>query len=264
MLRFGKGEYSGDVLNAFSDGGVTACLTTYQQSDFNQTPHYHENTHISFVLHGGCLEKKKDRYERLPGKLTCYNAGEPHQVINVADHSRHINIEIEPCFFRDHQIAESNVFAGLSTNPDVKFLILNIYREIIAADEFSNLSIHLLLLNLIHNAGKYKTIRYLPSWVNIVKDQLHENWNRSISLQTLADEANIHPVTISKYFPKYFSCTLGQYMRKLKIERSLALVKSPDATLAGVAYECGFADQSHFIRTFKQLTGFLPGYYQKL
>lgn len=259
-----KGKYSGMVTDVSSEAGVMASITTYQKSNFNQELHFHDNTHISFVLHGGCQEKKRDRYERLPGRITCYYAGEPHQVMNVADHSRHINIEIEPGFFQDHHIAESSLFAALSKNPDAKFLMLDIYREIVAADDLEKSSIHLLLLNLIFNTNKFGSGDALPPWVNIVKERLNDNWNENTSLQELAETAGVHPVTISKYFPRYFSCTLGEYMRKLKIERSLALVKSPEASLTAVAYECGFADQSHFIRTFKQLTGFLPANYQKL
>jgi AraC family transcriptional regulator len=52
-------------------------------------------------------------------------------------------------------------------------------------------------------------------------------------------------------------------MRKLKIERSLEMLKTPGIRLTDVAYDCGFFDQSHFTRTFKQLTGLLPAQYQK-
>jgi AraC family transcriptional regulator len=264
MQAFSKGEYSGKVLKSSGDEGITASVTTYFQKSFNDAKHFHHNTHISFVLHGGCLEKKKDRYERLPGRLTCYYAGEPHQVMNVAGESRHINIEIEPSFFRDHQMAESSLFAALSKNPDAKLLMLDMYREIMTADEYSNHSIQLLLMDLVHKADKLSVAGTIPSWVHIVKEVLHDHADENISLQALSNKANVHPVTISKYFPKYFSCTLGQYMRKLKIERSLSLIKSPESSLTAVAYECGFADQSHFTRTFKKLTGFLPTSYQKL
>ncbi|MFV8347795.1 AraC family transcriptional regulator [Flavobacterium sp. ZB4P13] len=36
------------------------------------------------------------------------------------------------------------------------------------------------------------------------------------------------------------------------------------ASLTDISFECGFADQSHFIRTFKQQTGFLPKKFQNL
>jgi AraC family transcriptional regulator len=53
-------------------------------------------------------------------------------------------------------------------------------------------------------------------------------------------------------------------MRRLKIEKSLYLLKDSSFSLTEIAAECGFSDQSHFIRTFKQLTGFLPNSYKKI
>jgi AraC family transcriptional regulator len=53
-------------------------------------------------------------------------------------------------------------------------------------------------------------------------------------------------------------------MRKLRVEKAMALMVSSHQSLTEIAYVCGFADQSHFIRIFKQHTGFLPKQYQKL
>jgi AraC family transcriptional regulator len=264
MQVFRKGEYSGEVENVSSGQGIVASITTYQKTNFNGDLHFHENTHISFVLHGGCREKRHDAYERLPGKLTYYSAGEPHQVMTVADHSRHINIEIEPLFFREHSIAEGGLFAALAKNPDATFLMLQIYKELVASDEFSRPSIDLLLLDLVHQADKWMNPERNPSWVRLVKEQLHDQWDQRLSLQQLAACAGVHTVTISKYFSRYHSCTLGEYMRKLKVEKALYLIKSSDRSLTDIAYACGFADQSHFIRVFKEVTGFLPAAYQRL
>ncbi|HLX90679.1 MAG TPA: AraC family transcriptional regulator [Puia sp.] len=264
MQFFGKGEYSGDVVNFSSQDGFMVSITTYQQSNFNHDRHSHDNTHISFVLHGGCAEKKKNPYERLPGKITYYHSGEPHQVTNVAARSKHINIEIEPAFFRAQQLSENDLFDAMSENPDAKFLMLDIYRELVDDDDYSGYSIHSHILNLVHRTTKFRTNHEKPLWVNIVKEHLHDNWRLNTSLLELASVAKVHPVTISRYFPKYLGCTLGQYMRKIKVEKSLSLIKAAHSSLTGVAYECGFSDQSHFIRNFKNLTGFLPAHYRQL
>jgi len=48
----------------------------------------------------------------------------------------------------------------------------------------------------------------------------------------------------------------------LKIKRFndavLAMYSCRHTSLTGIAYECGYYDQSHFIREFKQLTNFTP------
>ena len=119
-------------------------------------------------------------------------------------------------------------------------------------------------LNLVHRAQKLQQKERLPSWVKTIRALLQDRCTEKITLQELAAVADVHPVTISKYFPAYFSCTLGDYMRKLNVEKALRLIKDPGVSLSGVTYACGFADQSHFIRTFKHYTGFLPAAYQKL
>ncbi|HWK05009.1 MAG TPA: AraC family transcriptional regulator [Puia sp.] len=93
---------------------------------------------------------------------------------------------------------------------------------------------------------------------------MNDRWNELLSLQDLSVVVGVHPVTISKHFSRYFNCTLGQYMRKLRINKAISLVKSSGTSLTDISYECGFADQSHFIRTFKHMTGFLPMQYQRL
>ncbi|MEO1655562.1 MAG: helix-turn-helix transcriptional regulator, partial [Bacteroidota bacterium] len=74
----------------------------------------------------------------------------------------------------------------------------------------------------------------------------------------LAQELQLHPVSISKYFSKYRSSTLGDYMRKLKVDRAVRLLLNSSQSLAEVAYACGFSDQSHMTRLFKTYIGFSP------
>ncbi len=62
----------------------------------------------------------------------------------------------------------------------------------------------------------------------------------------------------SKHFRKYFSCTLGEYRRRLMVKQSIPLIRESRLSLSEIAYSCAFADQSHFIRTFRQVTGFRP------
>lgn len=97
----------------------------------------------------------------------------------------------------------------------------------------------------------------------LLKQLLHDKWNEVLSLQEIAGLVGAHPVTISKNFRKYFHCTLGTYQRRLKIEKSIDLIKNSTLSLSEIAFYCGFTDQSHFIRNFKELTGFLPKDYRK-
>jgi len=258
-----KGEYVGSIQTRFQEKGVIASVSQYHAEGFNDGWHYHVNAHISFVLKGGRSEKKKDRYECLPGKAIFYRAGEPHQIIAMHN-STHINLEMGDTFFKEYGLEEQMLGRVIPQTPDAQFLMLKIYKELCARDQFTNTSIHMLLLDYLSQSANWRGAAKMPTWLKDVHALLHERWDEKITLADLSEAVDVHPVTISHYFPKYFSCTLGAYMRKLKVEKAITLLNAPDASLASVAYECGFFDQSHFIRVFKQLTGYLPAHYQKL
>jgi AraC family transcriptional regulator len=214
-------------------------------------------------LHGGVIDKRKlNETEKSSGELMYFHSGEPHESIYKGFPVRSINIELESNFFRENEIDESNLNDAFTTNPNSKFSMLKIYKELSANDNFSDTSIEMLLIGLITDNKFVEKIR--PNWINKVCELLHDNWNDELSLNELAFVANVHPKTISKYFPAYFNCTLGEYRRKIKIEKAISMIRNKNLSLTEIAYECGFYDQSHFTATFKDVTGFRPKEFQKL
>jgi len=258
-----KGEYVGGIVREIKDDHMLASVSTYDKTLFNNAWHCHVNAHISFVLNGGCSEKKQSSYERLPGKATFYMPGEPHQIITMQN-STHINLEMDDLFFQQYDLKEENFSAMINRTPDAKFLMLQVFQELRANDHFTGTSIHMLMLNYLQQGSKWASESHTPDWINTIHRLLQDRWKENLQLSDLSTQAGVHPGTISNYFPKYFSCTLGTYMRKLKVERALLMIKCSDFTLTEIALECGFFDQSHFIKTFRQMTGFLPSEYARL
>jgi AraC family transcriptional regulator len=257
-----QGIYSGTVTNTRGKDHVIASITAYNSDNFNSELHCHNNAHFSFAIAGGCVEKKKDSYEITPGTITYYSAGEQHQVLKIPTSTKRINLEIEDNFFLENGLSDEQARAAVTKNPDAKFLMVKMCRELLANDNFSETSIQMLLLGLI-SKSKITDERRLPTWVKLLHSYLHDHLDENTSLDELARLTGLHPVTISKQFPRYFSCTFGEYKRKLKIEKSLGLIKSSSMNLTGIAYECGFFDQIHFTRNFKQFNGMLPKEYRK-
>lgn len=263
MLMLEKGAYLGKVLDLSEADGILAGATSYYPDDGTAVMHYHENPHLSFVLNGGGIVKlEASEFERAPGQIMFFHAGQPHQCITKRFPTQNVNLELEFFFLRDNKITESAVNASIRKNPNAKFIMLKVYKELLAADDFSASTIKMLLLNLICAAREIENDK--PLWVGVVYELMNDKWNEPLSLRDLSRAAGVHPVTVSKFFPKYFACTFGEYMRRLKIEKSLQMIKNSSRSLTEIAYECGFYDQSHFTRTFKHLTGFLPNSYAKL
>jgi AraC family transcriptional regulator len=265
MLILGTAKYLGSNLACYDTNGIWVSLTRYTKDNLpNSLLHAHENHHLTLLLQGGTVEKRKNgEYERTAGDIVFFPAGEPHQNSKTPVGSKNINFEFEPAFFSRYGIAGPSIQETTFTKSHAKFSLLKAYNELRIGDAFSGDSINMLLLNLLFPSVKPGK-KPIPAWATKIQELLHDRWNEQVTLQELSLAAGVHPITISKHFPLYFSCTLGEYMRALKTEKALPLIKSSSRSLVDIAYECGFADQSHFTRTFKQVTGFLPNDFRKL
>lgn len=245
------------------DAKVKVTAVTILENYTPELPHFHENAHLNFILSGGVIDKRqKSEAEVKSGEMMFFYAGEPHQTIYKCFPEINISFTINESLFADKSFGETCQIESLSKSANTKFTALKIYKELAIQDEFSHSSIEMLIMNLF--SAETKTKNEHPKWVEKVIELLNDSWNEPLSLKDLAKAANVYPTTISKHFPKYVSCTLGEYRRRLKIEKSLGFIKTSNQSLTEIAYQCGFHDQSHFTRTFKHLTGFLPRQYETL
>lgn len=136
--------------------------------------------------------------------------------------------------------------------------MINIYKDLSYRDEQTFKEIEALILKIEEGNKKRVEQLQIPIWVNTAKEYLLENWNKTVGLEELAALCGVHKVTISKYFPKYVGSSLRLYQRKVRIIRAIELIRSKKYSLTEVAFLCGFADQSHFTRFFRQTVGCLP------
>lgn len=265
MLGLKSGNYLGKVEKILTVNGIIAGITTYPEIIAAEQLHYHETLHLSFVLKGGNLEKRnRHDIERLPGVVTFYDAGEPHQSTKTIPLSRHINVEIEAEFLKRHGFSVNAMNLNYLKSPDAKLLMLRMFNELQADDDLSATSTESLVLALLSITKQQNKYENPPKWIDLVYQFIHDRWDEQLTLKELSDIAGVHTVTLSKFFPRYFGSSIGEYLRKIKIERALTLIETSTHSLTEISNECGFADQSHFIRTFKAQTGFLPKNYRNL
>lgn len=227
--------------------------------------HEHEHANIVFILDGGCTEKRQHyTYERRAADLAFLHAGEAHETIFTERPTCYISLDIKPEAFAENKISEGEILNTIRKSPDAKFLVLKMYRELLYSDAFTEDSVKMLFLEFASLSRVTGNVGHRPAWVGIVYELLNDKWDETITLKELALASGVNPITISKHFPTYFACTLGSYMRKLKVERSLTMIKNDRTSLTQTAYSCNFSDQSHFIRNFRAYTSLSPREYQRL
>ena len=104
----------------------------------------------------------------------------------------------------------------------------------------------------------------MPAWVDRLRHVIQERYDRRLSLAELSKEAGVHPVHLSRQFPKYFNVSLHYYVCQVKIQKATQLLQNGEYTLYEVAHRCGFSDPSHFNRCFRKITGLNPSEYRRL
>ncbi len=264
MKNLRHGEFFGQTNKTLNFDGVTITDTEYTHSFVDW--HYHENPYFTFLLQGNMKEgNKKEIYDCSSGTLLYHHWEDAHYNIKPDVFTRGFHIEITEDWFEKFQLSKDQIEGSFNIkNPSLKLLMYQIFKETKLNDSSSDLSVHQLLLNLFNQLSNQKNdSEKRPGWAKQIDEILHESFTEKLSLNDLSKTLNIHPIHLSRDFQKYFNCNLGEYLRKLKVEKSLKLLNEFES-LSEVALECGFSDQSHFIRCFKENMGITPLNYRKI
>ncbi len=96
-----------------------------------------------------------------------------------------------------------------------------------------------------------------------VKDYLRDRIDHNPSLADMARAACLSPFHLLRVFTKATGQSPHDYLTQLRVNRAKILLPS-QLSLARIAAECGFADQSHLTRLFRRQCGLTPGKYRKI
>ena len=261
---YSRGKYAGTNQCEIQLDSVLLSETVYKKNTISDW-HYHENPYFAFILNGGSTEvRKKGNIECLPGQAYFYNWEDVHRNKDYQLASRNFNVEFDKGWLAGLGFNLEKISGIISiANPELKLGLIRLFREYKINDGSSALSVQSLALELVSLLAKDDLQRKIPEWVRQIMEILNDRWSENISLKELSTILHVHPVTISRYFPKYVKCSFGEYIRRIRIERSLPMIRSSRLSLTEIAYQCGFTDQAHFIKTFKGLTHFLPNDFRR-
>lgn len=265
MDHFRTGQFSGQSNQTIRLDGLVATDLEY---DFKFVDwHYHQNPYFSLITKGKCRDiNKREAFDCSADTLLFHNCREPHYNTKDSGVSRAFQIEMKLDWRQKYEVdVEKLPRSAKVSDPNIKLLLYNIYKELMQADNASSLTVDALLVEAFEMLCGAVTLAATkkPKWVNKLDEILHEECDRPLSLYELSKELDLHWAHLSREFPKYFRCNFSQYLRKIKVERSFAMLRKKDLSVTEIAFICGFADQSHFIRCFKEFTGATPSNFRK-
>jgi len=260
-----KGKYYGSRNSEKSFHGVL--LSQYVYTTDRTDWHYHENPYFMYVLHGNMMDSNKKIKTLCPsGSLMFNNWQEPHYGSKHSDEASGFHLEFEKNWLENNDVSISLLEGSqLIQNPKIHLLFAKLYFEFILSDNYSEVSVEILLLQICDALDNLKTnnSQKNPIWIEDLKELLHYDTS-NLSLQYLSDQLGVHPVHISRAAPKHLSMSLGEYIRQDKIKKAIPLLLNSNASLTEITYKLGFSDQSHFNRVFKSHFNMNPSSYRKM
>ena len=266
MTNLTTGQFYGKTNELLQVEGLTLTDTEYTHDWVDW--HFHENAYFTFILEGCVLEgNKKETYYCSAGSLLFHNWQEAHYNKKPPGFTRGFHIELDPNWLNSLDLDIGRIQGSLNVvNPQLKVLLYKIVKESKFEDTTRYIAIQSLLIEAISSLVGYEKDAYRrpPSWVIQLRDVLHDTPLENWTLPALAQTVGVHPVHLSRSFTHYFNCTLSHYIRSIKIQRSLSLLPQKSLSLTDIALECGFADQSHFIRCFKAIYQTKPSAYRTI
>jgi len=99
----------------------------------------------------------------------------------------------------------------------------------------------------------------LAAWrMKVLFDRVHAD-RPAPGITELAELCALTPRQLSRAFKAETGMTLGRYVDEETMERAHRMLTDSDRSIAGIARELGFASADSFARSYRRITGSLPG-----
>jgi len=147
--------------------------------------------------------------------------------------------------------------------PRLATLGRGLLRELGVADDAAPLALEGLTLELlailVRRRRESARPGAPPAWLRRVREALDDRHpERGLRIADLADIAGVDPAHLARSFRGHYGMSAGTYLREIRVQRAADALARSSASLAQIALDAGFADQSHFTRVFRAAYGVTP------
>jgi AraC family transcriptional regulator len=264
--RLTGGEFYGSVLDKAQVAG--AIFTDLNHARPRKLPAHSHELPFFCLFFGGDYEEKYGRrdVQFKPFTFSFRPAGVPHQDAIGPRGARMFGIEVQPAWQRKLQSCSGSLAVGYDfEGGGPLWLALRLYTETRTKLPESDLQVESLISELLGAiVCKPESCRIAPLWLRRVQEKLDAEFHARITMDELALEAGVHPVHLSRVFRRCMGKGIGDYVHRLRVRQACERMLDYEATLADISVEVGFADQSHFSRAFRDITGTTPAAFRSM
>jgi len=225
--------------------------------------HSHDLPFFGLLLRGfyGELYGRQQK-QFSPMSLMFRPAGIPHQDEIAPGGLRFFHVELRPGWKARLAECSGKLDRGCedTRGGPLFWLAMQLLRETFAVEQSDPLCVESLLAEVTGLAARLplQDTKQAPHWLARVLDKLHAECCARLTLDDLSAAAGVHPVHLSRVFRRFQREGIGEYTRRLRIRASCRYLLDRELPLTEISLLTGFADQSHFTREFRRITGMAP------
>lgn len=227
--------------------------------------HTHDAPLLSLVLEGRYEEVYPHRHFNCgPFDLVLKPGGERHSDQVGDGGARSLLVALST----GHDLEMERFVSSLSeprvvSDPRVRHLVRRTAREWRMRDELTSLALEAGLLELVVSLARGSRPRNRsrgrpPRWLTRADELISDTYRGTVVLDEVAKECGVHPAHLARAFRKWRGCSIGEYVRALRIETAVRALTDTDLPLTEIALSSGFYDQSHMGRALRRSLGATP------
>jgi len=260
-----SGDAAGLLLRRVGLPGFVLTSTRYAPR-LHLTEHAHTNGFLLFVRDGSFVEHHGRRTDGLDRWTCMYRPrldahanefGPAGATLSAIDVDASWIERLEDAGFRDERLTVRSPF--------VQQFADRLESEISMPDSMSAMVVEALATEVLVFGFRGTLRRDAPrpgSPAQRARRIIENEFASPLSLARIAAEVGVHPVHLARQFRAAHGCTVGEYIRLVRVTFARQQLTASDQPIAEIAIDAGFADQSHLSKSFRRVTGESPAAYR--
>jgi AraC family transcriptional regulator len=265
----------GRAANNAAIGNVVRISTTkhfrlserFYPSNSESPAHSHINSYIIITLDGQYCSTFGTRTEEFKRwSVSLHQEGVSHTSRYAATGARVLYIELPPKHLgRFLGLPASHLNTVIAQGGLTEWTARQLYQEFIEPDDLSDVVLDGLVFQLfaLLCRRRRELPQSLPTWLGRADELIRTRFTESLGLEAIAQAVHVHPTHLAREYRRHYHCTIGEQVRRLRIEYACEQLSATTRPLADIALIAGFSDQSHFTVNFKQQIGTSPSQYRR-
>ncbi|MEP6801969.1 MAG: AraC family transcriptional regulator [Acidobacteriota bacterium] len=223
--------------------------------------HAHASAFVLFVRHGSFVQRHGWRSECLERSTCIYRpACDEHADDFDASGAVLTAMDLSPALVDRLREAGFDGQRFSVRSPFVQQFGDRLDAELARPDAMSQMIVEALATDVIAFASRRgrQGSAARSQWQERARRFIEDQFASPLTLAAIAAAVGVHPVHLARQFRASHGCTVGEYIRRLRVAFARQQLVATDLPIAAIALAAGFCDQSQLSKTFKRVTGQTP------